>query len=382
MGLHGQTIGDGAEGVDVHLRRRRPRSHMDPSDRSFIQDTQTTATNPHETLRGLAKQLVADGIFDEDFVTQHSKEISAIWRDWRQRSAPSPPDSNIGARQDDTDASSLTGKLSLYGPVDNQVSITTHRARHLALSLGANLSQVKDNPISLFRPLRGNFCFASSRLSEGAVSFIQEKTIKNNNLEPEDDGTIIIQWKYSGRVPDGFEDRDDQSARHTLCVVLSANEVKEVEMIVDVVFGISCAADLDQQRSHIPPPPCPTPPCASSSDVDQMDGPARSSFGDSEGAVQQMVPISYPGNYQLTRPSQAEPTPFVNHANQVFIFNKFSDPAALIQQISGSLGNREVAPGARMAASSMTDAQAAGSTGKRKADGDSQGFGRPKRFHG
>lgn len=242
------------------------------------------------------------------------------------------------------------------------------------------MSQVKDNAISLFRPTRGNFCFASSRRSEGAVSFIQEETAKNNDLEPEDDGTIIIQWKYSGRGPDGFEERDNQRARHTLCVVLSADEVKEVGMIVDVVFGTSCAANLDQQRSYLPPPPpCPTPPRASSSDIDQLDRPARSCFGDAEGATQQMVPIIHPGSYQLTRSSQAEPTPFVNHANQVFILNNFSDPLALIQQIGSSTGNQGVAPSSRTTDSSMSDAHAVGGAGKRKADGDSQGFIRAKR---
>lgn len=217
------------------------------------------------------------------------------------------------------------------------------------------------------------------------MSFIQAQTVKDNSLEPEVDGTVIIQWRYPADAPDGFEDRHDQRARRTLCVVLSADEVTETGMLVDIVFGTSCVADIDQQRSHIPPP-CPTSPPTSFSDIDQLDGPARFSFGDAEGAIQQVVPIVHPGSYQLTRPSQAEPTRlFVNQINQptqVFIFNNYSDPLALVQQISGSMGNQGVAPGPRMAASSMTDAQAAGSAGKRKADGDSQGFGRAKRVHG
>lgn len=128
MGLHGQTIGDGADGVDGGSRRR-PHSHMDPSDRKLILAALDTASNPPDTLRGLTKSLIKDEIFDEDFVSQYSKEILGIWRDWKQRSAPSPPDSNIGGRQDEADSNSPTGKLALYGPVDNQVSITRHRAK-------------------------------------------------------------------------------------------------------------------------------------------------------------------------------------------------------------------------------------------------------------
>lgn len=183
-------------------------------------------------------------------------------------------------------------------------------------------------------------------------------------------------------MPDDFEDRDDQKARHTLCVVLSADEVKEVGMIVDVVFGTSCFADLDQQRSHMPPPPpCPTPPRASSSELDHLDGPTRSSFGDAEGAAQQMVPVLHPGNYQTTRHSQAEPSSFVQNANNVFIINGVLDPLALVQQLGSSMGNQG-APSVRTADSSMNEAHPVGGVGKRKADVDSQGFGRAKRFHG
>lgn len=389
MGLHGQAIGNGAEGVDGESRRR-PHSHMDPPERNLVLAALDTASNPPDTLRALAKYLVKDGIFNEDFVCQHTQEILGIWRDWRQRSALSPPDSNVDGRQDEADSNSPTGRLALYVPVDDQVSITRHRARqhasnplHLLPSLGANLvSQVKRDSISLFRPFRGNFCFAHSKRSESAVSFIQEETVKVNELEREDDGTVIIQWRYAGRVPDDSEDRDNQRARHTCCVVLSADDVKKVGMTVDVVFGTNFVADLDEQRSLVPPPQCPSPPRAPSSDMDQLDGAATSSFGDADGAAQQMVPTAHPGGYQPTRPSHTEPSPLIINANQVFVFNNTLEPLALAQQIGSSTGNQGVAPGARTAASSMNEAQAAGFASKRKADGDSQGFVRAKRFHG
>ena len=132
MGLHGQTIGDGAEGVDGDLRRR-PNSHMDPSDRNLVLAALETAKTPPNTVSDLVKDLVKEGIFTQAVASQHSKEILSIWRDWRQRSAPSPPDSNIGGKQDEADSNSPTGKLALYGPVDDQVSITRHRARQHTL---------------------------------------------------------------------------------------------------------------------------------------------------------------------------------------------------------------------------------------------------------
>lgn len=89
---------------------------MDPSDRNIVLAALDTASNPPETLSCLAKYLVADGIFTDDFVGQHSKEILGIWRDWRQPSALSPPDSNLGGRHDDPDANSPTGRLALYAP--------------------------------------------------------------------------------------------------------------------------------------------------------------------------------------------------------------------------------------------------------------------------
>ncbi|KAH8776509.1 hypothetical protein F5883DRAFT_518398 [Diaporthe sp. PMI_573] len=334
---------------------------MDPSDRNLVLAALDTATNPPETLSGLAKYLVTDGIFTEDFVSQHSKEILGIWRDWRQRTALSPPDSSVGGRQDEADSNSPTGRLALYGPVDDQVAL---------------------HGITLFRPHHGMFGFAHSRRSEGAVSFIREETVKFHKLESEDDGTVCIQWRYAGRAADEFEDPNDQRVHFTSCVVLSADDVKEVVMTVDVVFGTSCFADLDQQRSHIPPPRCPTPPRAPSSDMDQLDGPATPSFGDADGPAQQMVPTVHPGGYQPTRPSHADPSPLVINANQVFVFNNTQVPLELARQIASSTGNQGLAPSARTAASSTSESQAVGGASKRKADADSQGFGRAKRFHG
>lgn len=212
------------------------------------------------------------------------------------------------------------------------------------------------------------------------MSFIREETVRVNKFEPEDDGTVIIRWRYATRADDDLDDPNDERVRSTCCVVLNADDAKEVGMTVEVVFGTSCVADLDQQREHIPPPRCPTPPDAPPSDMDQMDGLATSSFCDAEGAAQQVVPIAHPGSYHPEQSSHAEPNSFVRNANNVYIFNNVADPIAFVQQMGGSIGNRGVPARARTAASSMSEAQAVASASKRKADGDTHGFDRAKRF--
>lgn len=86
-----------------------------------------------------------------------------------------------------------------------------------------------------------------------------EKSVKEHRLKTEDNGTCVIQWRppHGGN---GFEDREDETAPHTCCIVLSHDEVQDVGMTVDVVFGTEYVQSLERQTSYIPPPWCPTPP--------------------------------------------------------------------------------------------------------------------------
>ncbi|KAK2607901.1 hypothetical protein N8I77_006544 [Diaporthe amygdali] len=327
---------------------------MDPTDRRLVLGALRTSSNSLETVRDLINYLRRDRIFTEAEINEHMEEVIRIWREWKQQDALSPPDSNLGGKQDDADLDSPTGRLALYGPVDEKI---------------------EKELISLFRPQRANFGFANSRYSEGNVSFIQAKTVKNNGLEPEDDGTVVIQWKSSiasGGDPDEYV---DETARNTRCIVLGPDDVKEVGMTVDIVFGTCCVADLDEQRSHIPPPRCPTPPEAPPSDINQPDASMASSSDEAE--AQQMVPTQHPVPYPHMSSAPAQMAPYIQATN-VFILNS-PDQMPWAAQLGSTMENRGVAGTAGPSAASMSGTQAT-SGSKRQADGNAQGFGRAKKF--
>lgn len=210
------------------------------------------------------------------------------------------------------------------------------------------------------------------------MSFIQAKTVKTNGLEPDDDGTVIIQWKSSVFAGgDDSVDCHDETARNTCCIVLGPDDVEQVGMTVDIVFGTRCVADLDEQRMNIPPPRCPTPPGAPPSDIDQPDASMSSSFGDADGATQQVVPTQHSGNFAPMSQS-VRPASYITATN-VFILSN-PDQMGWAAQLGGPMEHRGVASSAGPSAAPMSGTQATGGS-KRKAPANAQGFERAKKLH-
>ncbi|KAL1850149.1 hypothetical protein Daus18300_013017 [Diaporthe australafricana] len=331
---------------------------MDPIDRRLVLGVLNDPTSSIVCARDLLDCLRRECIFTDAAVDQHMEEILRIWKgrkqQGKQQDVLSPPASNPGERKDDADSD---GRLALYGPVDEQAD--------------------KD-PVSLFRPDRGIFGYANSRRSEGHMSFIQAKTVKDNRLEPDDDGTVVIQWKSSVFAGgDDSVDCHDETARNTCCIVLGPDDVAQVGMTVDIVFGTRCVADLDEQRMNIPPPRCPTPPGAPPSDIDQPDASMSSSFGDADGATQQVVPTQHSGIYSPVSQS-ARPASYITATNVFFLGSP--DQLGWAAQLGSSMENLGVTPGAGPSVAPMGGTPAMGGS-KRKADGNAQGIGRAKKLH-
>lgn len=242
---------------------------MDPHDRRVL-EAYVRIFNL-DTINDLLRGLVRRDIFDQGYVDQHKQEILDIIGECRLDAGTSSSDSDVDGRDDLALPTRRRAKmLKQYGPVDDcvSISIVRHNKKHATLpfphskhlGLIGSVPQVTAGNVSLFKPQSGTFGFATSRHSEGDVSFIQSRTVENNELELKDDGTVTIEYKQPRNAPHAFGDPDDQTARTTCCIVLSDLEAKILGMKVDIVFGIHSSKILSQQRYHLPaPPPCPTP---------------------------------------------------------------------------------------------------------------------------
>ncbi|KAI0380110.1 hypothetical protein F5Y04DRAFT_282239 [Hypomontagnella monticulosa] len=151
---------------------------------------------------------------DRKLIHQNHQEIEEIWRNLSSSVPLTPSSGPFDVQPQDAD-------------VDN-----THSDDQSVDNLEVPIFDEDSEPtaVSIFLPQTARYSHANTKLCEGADSYINIKTVLQNSLIEDVDGTVIVHWKHQK-----YQRTDDQTARQTRCIVLRGQ--KADAMMVDILFG-------------------------------------------------------------------------------------------------------------------------------------------------
>ncbi|KAI1478331.1 hypothetical protein F4774DRAFT_164799 [Daldinia eschscholtzii] len=168
-----------------------------------------------------------------ELIYENAVEIEDIWKAVFPHTPQTPSSELLEALSQDLEAGQIHN--------GDQVAVQMEIIRVPVFDEGA-----EPKVVSIFLPDTCRYSHANTKRCEGKSSYINIKTVRENRLGREIDGTIIVMWKYQKHQPIA-----DQTARRTRCIILEGEDAKAMQ--VDILFGSEFEAGI----RHATPSPSP-----------------------------------------------------------------------------------------------------------------------------